>query len=627
MLRKDDHKLFEEYFLEAEKRRFAGPRPPNELLAAAERSLNAADLSRLLRSLQIAASAGLMSEAVATTLGMVSKNVSGDGYAGFDDRDAWIEAICWAKARPEFLNSPSWTERVVHVGKACSRLIQRGYKIEISAFGPYASTETVTQICDQIISLVRLVGGASCAQNIFRILVESKATHDGFFIFGNRVSSTPGEHEPAYPWAWLLTIAIANFGYPGRASKPEVAWKTLVDVARDFAALHDCQRYSQFEQMTHIPPEEFERVLRESITWRELFSLPQAPQVVLKKIGDALAATLTYEDEEKLGFKMINLLNELQVLLVHSHDTELRLFASGPVRASHPILWSEALGKKGKVNPGYREPADSHHRTQDRLLIFEVPEDSVALLPRPFAVNAACEMLFRLIWARLPKARAAEITGQVLELAIAAACSEKSPPILAPDVSYERDNQTLQLDVGTRDDGALVLFETKAKSLTAKARSGIVYSGFTDYADSFLAMLNQLVRHDYYLRSTGLPLLTSDNDKTGDLTIFKVAISPLSYGPMMDRLLTAAAMPVILGRKFGSLSTKAEDVKAIEDFNAATSKLLERLVKVAPTNDQGELDLFLYFIDVYWMDLGQLDTSKNRFFGRLRVNSRRIKAI
>ncbi|WP_428697109.1 hypothetical protein [Stappia sp.] len=606
MLHKDDHKLFEEYFLNAEKSRFADPRPPSELLAVAEGGLNAADLWRLSRSIQIAASAGLMSEAVAITLGIVSKDVSGDRYAGFDHPEAWIEAICWAKKQPDFLKEPSWTERVAHVGKAASRLIKRGYRIEASAFGPYASPETVKQICNQIISLVKLLGGASCAQQIFRVLVESKAVHDGFFIFGNRVSSTPREYAPAYPWGWLLTLAIANLGSPGSANKPEVAWKTLTDLARDFAAIHDCQRYSQYEQMARIPPEEFERVLRESITWRELFSLPQAPQLIVMKISDALKDCLKPVDEEKLGFKLVDLLNELRLLLVQSHDTELRLFASGPVRASHPILWREALGNKDKVNPGYKEPADSHHRNQDRFLIFEATDNSVALLPRPLAVNAACEMLFRLIWRRLPKSRAAEVTGQVLELAIAAACREKSPPIVAPDVSYERDNQVFQLDVGTRDESALVLFETKAKSLTAKARSGIIYSGFIDYADSFLAILKQLVRHDFYLRKTGLPPLTSGDEKMEDLKVFKVAVSPLSYGPIMDRLLTATAMPAILGRKFGSVSAKAEDVKAIEDFNAATTEILDRLAKVAPTNDQGELDLFPYFIDVYWMDLGQL---------------------
>ncbi|NLR98093.1 hypothetical protein HGP17_14860 [Rhizobium sp. P38BS-XIX] len=606
MLHKDDHKLFEEYFLNAEESCFADPRPPRKLLAAAEGGLHAADLRRLSHSIKILASAGLMSEAVAITFGILSKDVSGDRYVGFDHPEAWMEAICWAKKQPDFLKDPSWPERVVYVGKAAGRLMKRGYRIEASAFGPYASLETVKQICDQVISLVKLLGGASCAQQIFRVLVESKAVHDGFFIFGNRVSSTPGEYEPAYPWGWLLTLAIANLGSPGSANKPEVAWKTLTDLARDFAAIHDCQRYSQYEQMAGIPPEEFERVLRESITWRELFSLPQAPQLIVMKIGDALKACLKPVDEEKLGFKLIDLLNELRLLLVQSHDTELRLFASGPVRASHPILWREAFGNKDKVNPGYKEPADSHRRNQDRFLIFEAPDNSVALLPRPLAVNAACEMLFRLIWQRLPKARAAEVTGQVLELAIAAACREKSPPIVAPDVSYERDNHVFQLDVGTRDEGALVLFETKAKSLTAKARSGIIYSGFIDYADSFLAMLKQLVRHDFYLRKTGLPPLTSGDDKTEDLTVFKVAVSPLSYGPIMDRLLTANAMPAILGRRFGSLSPMAEDVKAIEDFNAATTEVLDRLAKIAPTNDRGELDLFPYFIDVYWMDLGQL---------------------
>ncbi|MCK4207153.1 hypothetical protein J3U99_20505 [Brucella pituitosa] len=180
MLHKDDHKLFEEYFLKAEKSRFADPRPPSELLTAVEGGLNTADLWRLSRSIQISASAGLVSERVANTLDIVSKDVSGHRYAGFDHPEAWIEAICWAKKQPNFLKEPSWTERVVHVGKATSRLIKRGYRIQTWAFGPYASSETVKKICDQIISLVKLLGGASCAQQIFRILVETKAVHDGF---------------------------------------------------------------------------------------------------------------------------------------------------------------------------------------------------------------------------------------------------------------------------------------------------------------------------------------------------------------------------------------------------------------------------------------------------------------
>jgi hypothetical protein len=613
MLRSGDLALFQACYQAAQETRPLEPRAPEDVLTEYERGVSRQELWRLARSLQTAAVAGLASQEAAVAATLIVDRLADGRYVDLDSRDRWIEAVAWTQLQPQAHETRSWSERVQHVGDASARLLGKGYAIEASAFGLYVAERSAKSIIDKIASLVRLIGGVSCSHQIFRVLKDVDSVHDGFFVLGNRVSSLPGEHGPAYPWGWLFSLAVTNFSYSGGARKPHVAWSSLIELAKDFAAVHDCQRYSQYDQLSYIAPEEFERVLHDSIVWRELFSLPQGPRQLVEKVGSALALCLTAKDEEEIGFRFSDMLKETRLLLNNSHDYELTFLNARLARARYPLLWQRALGRKGHVNPGYKNPADTRLLNHNRLLLFEIADGSIALLPRALAANAACEMLFKELWSsQLPRDRVAEITGKILETAIEQACREKAPPVVTRDIRYERDKRKLQLDVGIRDEETIVLFEVKAKSLTAEARSGSVYSAFSDYANSFLAMLNQLARHELHLRSTGIPGLTSGEAPPDALTVFKVAVSPLSFGPIMDRLLTANAMPAILGRRFASTSHNHQDEKAIEAFNKMTQKLLQSLAKIIPIDSEGEIDLFPYFIDVHWLDLGQMLYSLDR---------------
>jgi hypothetical protein len=112
-------------------------------------------------------------------------------------------------------------------------------------------------------------------------------------------------------------------------------------------------------------------------------------------------------------------------------------------------------------------------------------------LPRALAAAAACDMVFKLIWPKLERNRASNIVGTTFEKVISHACQGKAS-IVASSRKYEMGNQLFELDVATRDGGKIVLIETKAKSLTGRARSGDMFAFFADYADSFLAMVEQL---------------------------------------------------------------------------------------------------------------------------------------
>ena len=99
----------------------------------------------------------------------------------------------------------------------------------------------------------------------------------------------------------------------------------------------------------------------------------------------------------------------------------------------------------------------------------------------------------------------------------------------------------MEIDVAVRDGQEIVLFETKAKALTSKSRTGDMMVFINDYTKSFLALLRQLMRHDRNIKQGLTPLTRTDDDPTAP-RITEIAVSPLSYGPASDHVLTNALM-------------------------------------------------------------------------------------
>ena len=220
------------------------------------------------------------------------------------------------------------------------------------------------------------------------------------------------------------------------------------------------------------------------------------------------------------------------------------------------------------------------------------------------AAAAACETVFKLIWSKLERERASNIVSKTFEKAISRACQDKAPLVVA-NRTYEVGKQSFELDAATREDNKIVLIETKAKSLTSKARSGDMFAFFSDYADSFLAMVEQLARHERHFREGLLPLMqTSDN--IADTRLLKVAVSPLSYGPLSDKVLAGSGLRALAT---ATLHAKSEEdpaaIKAAGKLNAAVRSTLAEIALSAPKRD-GLIDLRAYLIDVFWLDLGQV---------------------
>ena len=267
--------------------------PPESALRTEEGSGNllyGGELTPLWRSLKIACAAGDIPEIAVQVFDKIIRQLTEEGrcYVPLTCSDAWMRAIRWAMPRIESPGSNVRHNRQSQVGMACQRLRQRGYDVKISAHGPHLDDETQAAIAQRISFLILQAGGANVAHQICAFIRETNKLHDGLWLLGNRVASIGKLPPPALPIGWLFSLAIRHIHRKPSSRKFQVTWRSAFSLATDVAACLDCQRYRQFEEM-NLHATDFLRVLAESLTWRELFSLPQVPPWTLTTLRQALS--------------------------------------------------------------------------------------------------------------------------------------------------------------------------------------------------------------------------------------------------------------------------------------------------------------------------------------------------
>lgn len=580
------------------------PAQPSSTLRNAD-GIFPSEIWRLACSLQIAASAGDAPQLASHAAQIILDDIKGLQHcAPLSDLSRWVQAIAWARTQPPLTNPATVTVppgriREVIVGNACRRLRDRGYSITIGAHGPQVDISSRRQIVQSAENLVNLLGGLDTANQVIGFLNNAKLHHDGIWLFGE-TSLGFGAKQPMPPVGWLFSLGLRHLNCQGRAKKPAVAWKSLVELATDFAAVHDCQRYSQFEGL-NLHATQIHRALADSILWREFFSLPQMPPKALRQVLDVLEGILTHEDEAKLGFAARPFFKELAKLLELSVDDRLTSHPRTALAQTLPLL-HRLTGGARTVNIDYGDPLAMNARTQDGTLLFACGKDHVITLPRALLASAACQLIFTQIWEKLGK-RAEDITKETLEHTIINACQSKAATVLG-NKKYLVRKSRYEIDAATRDQDRIVLIETKGKSLTSQSRSGDIFSFFNDYSESFLRMLSQLVRHEVHLRH-GLTPLTAAGEKVDDLRPMKVAVSPLSYGPISDKLLSSSLLRSFIGAKLNLITPNDKNQKIMDKLHERINRILQNTSLVAPQRN-GVPDLTPYFIDVFWLDIGQL---------------------
>jgi hypothetical protein len=582
----------------------ASTRPIGDLLSCEEQGLTYSDFFCLCKSLKIAAVAGDIPITAANVADHIRQYARLDRYVDLSSSESWTDAIRVAldaiRTGDDTPYSSSIAGREDNVGNACRFVRRAGYALTIDAFGCQLVEQSRVEIMKRIKTLVGIVGGFECLNQIFRILREQERYHDGFWLFGDQLPSVMGFKTPTLPFAWLVRLALQNLSKKKPARNPDVAWKNLTDLATQFAACCNFERYSQWENFD-VQPGDLDFLFARSAGWQQLFMLKQMPAEALNLITRALNERLDYADQQALCRNTDALLSELRNLVAGCPEDTLSIINRNDAMRAFPLIWEEAA----KIGPfeEFTNPFDQTALSHENRLLFPVDDDKILILPRSLAAAAAATFLIEMIWKKLDSKNAKQVVGDVFERVVELACTGKAVSVFR-DIHYQNGKTQLQIDVVTVCRNDVHFFEVKAKALTKSARSGDTITFLTDYADSYLSILKQLVRHETHFRAgVAMSPITIVSPKTSGVT--KIAVSPLSFGPIGDRILANGIVSSLSRAKLAPIVPDKQNEKGLAKLSNMSREILSQIDKFAVRKSDA-IDLHAYMLSVFWLDIGEL---------------------
>jgi len=576
-------------------------RPPDQALADPSSPLAAGDVRHLARAARIAACMNEAPRDAALVLGRIANQLETGQVAPLTLPAPWCEAITWGI--DDLTSSPPYADglwpRETAVAEACLRLRAAGYRIEVDSHGSRIADKCRNEIVRRIDHLVATVGGCSALDQLFRILRETNRYHDGAWLFGNIVAA-PGESKsPTIPFGWLISLGLKHTAHIPKPNNPEKAWKNLVQLASDLCACFDVERYGQFEGI-ELRPSDLLSTFNESVGWSQLFTQPQSLPDLVESMHRCLRRLLEPTDLQALGLDFHSLLGELTVLVANSSPDRPTLIDRDEAAHRFPALVNAT--PLGKVNACFLDPWAAEALDHFQVVLFDAGPRHYLVLPRTLVAAAAATLVVHHLWERLPEQRPGKLVGDLFEAIVSDACRTKAEHVWA-DHKYHFEDKLLQIDVAARDDTLLTIFEVKSKSLTLRARSGNVVKTLDDYAGSFLALLRQLARHERAILAGATPFATSEEAATAEIT--SVAISPLTFGPLSDRMLARALLGALVKTRLRAADGDKEVTKILAKVEHACVHLLDEIVPLTLSATE-ELDLHPLLMRCFWLDLGEI---------------------
>ena len=564
------------------------------------------DVRRIARMASVAAAAGDTARSVADAADRIADR-AGDGYLRpMADAPSWISAIRWAiddlAASPPFGTAPGSTTREQEVGTACARLRGRGYAVEIDALGCRLRESDRQQIVQGADTLAARLGGVEVLDQLFRILCEQQRFHDGVFLLGDVVPPVGRSKSPTLPYGWLLSLGLKHVGPARTLRRPEIAWGNLTAQMTDYAAVVDVERYSNMERV-NVGPGDLVPALEEALGWHQLFTFPRYTTQAVLRLAEAMGKVLDEHDRRAFGMDLHRVTAEIRNLLWTTFPDKRALVSRKGAMAAFPLLAAATLARRGVVNEKFQDPFDAGARNQELFTIFHAGDDDCLLLPTCVTAAHAATFLITRIWRTLEQRRAEKVVGQVCEQAVADICRRLPAAHVQKDLKCYIGKEELQIDVLVEEEPDLTVLEVKSKALTRQALSGDMIQYLSDYRTSYLAMLLQLVRRERHLRN-GHPALPT---APPDVRVGKVAVSPLSYGPLSD---AGLGRNLFIGLANSRLSPSPWVDRAaageLAKLNPIVRNILSEFERLPVMSDDGRQDLWSEMLGYHWLDVAQL---------------------
>lgn len=557
---------------------------------------------RLRQNIHIAFIAGEVSEKVDIAAGRVLQ-ILGDGqYSQLSCEEAWLPIVAHASSFTERHQSDYLAKRTAKVADVYRKLKFERHDMRVTTFGIEWTDAGRNKMVRQIDQHAKRMGGQNILKQLCAIHQDHNQVFDGMWLCGERSLGVDQDKEPSVPYGWLLSLAAKYMHQKESARRPYVTWRDLVSKVTDFAATFDCERYGQFEQI-NLEPAQISEVIQKNLAWHSFFRADQTHSLAPPAIEKAIKACALEQQEVDFQRVAEPLWSEYQRLQKHLEPDKILEIGVNIARREFPHLYAASLGKAGEVNKKFLYPTDGEDRNDSRFMFFELSKKKLLVRPLPFSNNAIIETIIRLLWSRVSRKNAKKFVGNIYETAIQAGLQESSQSPLCAEVYYV-GKQRNEFDVALRERDEIMLFEVKGKSLTEQATSGDIIKFLDDISGSFMSSIEQLARHEIHLRNGKTPLnRNEDVDET--LIIDKISVSPLSFGPVSDKLFLAALTKALTRAELSVRSDEATANKIVKNFNETTKKAIGS-ISAAIEAGANDADFDKFFLFFQWLDIGQV---------------------
>jgi hypothetical protein len=557
--------------------------------------------------------------------------------APFSNTVAWRSALATA-ARVVSDGSPydGVATRQASVAQALTFFEQHGHSAIVDGHGARLSHSAYNATCKKILKHVHAAGGEHFANTLLRGMSETGRIIDGSFTSA-RLTMSGQEQAAETPFHYLYNLAFANIDVSPCSSDPLPHILKAEKWARHFAAALDVQPHSVYEN-TQLPSVLFERVLRETAVYDELFALPQWQPVAARTLVEEYIRSLANAGCE---FPIVG--HEVWIALWRFLNgacdaTSLTTLAVGrlmaaiqDVSALSLLEMIKALGGRASANRGYRTPSDAALKNATAFPLIELSDGRLILHPRPIMARSFVERLQILIREQ-STARATTKSevgrfetklGDALEKLTAAVLDDAGEKVTVMGGRYfpERKGSEREIDLVVETPARIFLFECKRKALTSGARAGGLHPLFLDLTRSFLAMQAQLARHEASLRQNGkIEFLNGYVLELHERKVERIAVSLFDHGALQDRGMVMPLLERVIGHTVTSSGPGSGDLAG--EMNKHLGILTSSVKSILSSNPERDFHGFL--MATWWLSIDQLQylcgngKGLNDGLGRLR---------
>lgn len=557
---------------------------------------------RLRQSIHIAFLSGEVTEQVDICAGYILEALGNDCYAQFSEKERWKSAIEVAKSKQtRHTNDRIW-KRTCKVAEAYRRLKVANYKPSLGSYGVEWSTTSSQDIVGKIDGLAALLGGEVILKQMCGYHKNAEKVFDDMWLFGEISLGVHQDKQPSVPVGWMLALAAKHMHRGQKARKPEVIWQTLLTNMVDFCATFDCERYGQFEQID-IEPAQIPEAIQKTLTWNAFFRVNQTHSLAIPAIMECIIDGADEHDQFVFVKKVKKLWNEYRHLMNHLNANSPLSISDMYARRDFPNLLKSSTGFAKKVNRSFRHPMDGNECNDGRFVFISAPKKMLIVRPLSITNNAFLETVFRCFWAEIAKETASKIAGELFEKAILKATSHHTGDVFHRK-TYRSKKRENEFDVALREEQNIQLFEVKGKNLTSAATAGNTIKFIEDIAGSFMSLIEQLARHEANIRNVDTPI-NKTSDSGTSLVVEKIAVSPLSFGPVSDKGFLSALVRALTSGQLASLNENSDEIETIDEFNSKTLKAIKSIQCAIDASDERS-DFHTFFLFSQWLDLSQV---------------------